>query len=81
MPLKVTFKRKKKKQKYLFAENEGVQKQLKCILRTSVLSPLSPDNLLLDQNCLLFINVPSNGDSQYKHLATTHTLMGRSIIL
>lgn len=37
---------------------------------------LSPNKCQLDQNGLLFINIPSNEDSCYKCIGTVHTLMG-----
>lgn len=60
----------------MFAGNSGVQKQPQGILRTSLLTSLSPDKLLFDQH-LLFINIPSSADSWYKGLVTVCTLMGR----
>lgn len=67
---------KKISQKYFFAENQGVKKQSEGILRTSLFMSLSPDKLQLDQNCSLFLNIPSSEDSWYKCLVTVHTLMG-----
>lgn len=60
----------------MFAGNSGVQKQPQSILRTSILTSLSPDKLLFDQHSL-FINTPSSKDSWYKGLVTVHPLMGR----
>lgn len=78
MPLKVRWLSRVKKinQNYFFAENQGVQKQPKGILRISLFMSLSPDKLQLDQNRLLFINIASSEDSWYKCLVTVHALMG-----
>lgn len=50
---------------------------LEGILRTSPLTSLSPDKLLLHQNWLLFISTQTSEESWYKRLVTVHALTGR----